>query len=202
MIELTSFENVLKDIKNGGRISVSGGSLHCIKDTFCIGKMFGGIDIISEEEAFEYIKKYVEEENLDNFLINVVNNVKDNKPCKISKRRNWFAKHIEMDSSRYEIKLKRCNKDRVMNSTSKYVSGLHIAKAMKPYTRKIKFSELLLDMEGVKSVNEDFYEFEMDRELGVLYNHNINVNFDKLLHSEEDEVELTDLISKIIQKAF
>lgn len=201
MIKELKFEDVLKSIKEGGNITISGGKLHYINDAFCVGEMFGSIKPIDEEKAYSYIKEHVIDANLNNFLYKVVSNVeKSNKVCSVAKKPNWFAKYLKIGNTGYEINLNRCNSKGVNFSNGYYVRGLHISREMSSWERKVNFESKLKDTS--LKVMEDFYPYTTTRDNGLIYMHNININFNELLHSENNEDELVDLISDIIIKAF
>ena len=114
MSKIISFNEVLESIKNGECIKTSNGNLNYVKDIFVISDMFGKVDFISDEKAFEYINEYVRENNLDAFLYKVEYIInQSNKKCEVLKKPNWFRHHILMDNPKYKIELKRCNSQRI-----------------------------------------------------------------------------------------
>lgn len=201
MIKELKFEDVLNNIKEGESITIPGGKLHYINGAFCIGEMFKSIKPIDEEKAYTYIKKHVIKENLNNFLYKVVLNVeKLGKNCSLEKKPNWFVKYLKIGNTGYEIILKRCNSKGISFTTGYYVSGLHIRREMLSWERKINFESKLKNTS--LKVMEDFYPYTITRDNDLIYMHNININFEELLHSEDNEAELVDLISDIIIKIF
>lgn len=201
MLKELNFKDVLNSIKNGESISISGGKLHYINGSFCVGEMFGSIKAIDDEKAYAYIKEHVRDANLNNFLYKVVSNVKKaNISCSVAKKPNWFAKYLVIDNTKYKIEINRCGSNRVYFSNAPYVSGLHITKEMFSWERKHNFNNKLND-ESLE-VDELYSPHNANREHGLTYLHTLNVRFKEIINSETNEDELVDLISDIIVKLF